>query len=174
MFNFFWSKFYLLGSGTLRRYGFIVSHPSGYIYFASSLVTLGTITNDNASTKPYVAYCWHSVEGYSKVGTYTGNGNLDGTFVYTGFRPALLFLKVNDAADHWEILDDKRFGYNVTKNALEPNLTVVETDDGTRDVDLLSNGFKWRSNYYAATNGDGNDYMYLAIAKGAFKYSNAR
>ena len=120
------------------------------------------------------AYCFHSVDGYSKVGSYTGNGNADGTFVYTGFRPAMVIRKrATDATGHWNINDNKRIGYNGSgsNGVLYPNATYTEAD--TDRVDLLSNGFKVRT-VDTDVNASGSTFIYIAFAETPFKYSNAR
>ncbi len=119
----------------------------------------------------YIAYCFHSVDGYSKVGSYVGNGNADGTFVYTGFRPAFVLLKVASAANNWFIYDNRRDGYNEENDTLSPNLTAVE--DNSYKLDLVSNGFKIRGSQNAH-NQSAKTFIYLAFAESPFKYANAR
>ena len=135
----------------------------------SSVFTTGTWWY---GSEDYVAYCFHSVDGYSKVGSYTGNGSSDGTFIYTGFRPAWILQKRTDSADSWHILDNKRVGYNPNNWRLYPNVANAETTAGVR-ADFLSNGFKLLD-----SNGDwnasGGTYIYLAFADQPFKYANAR
>jgi len=120
----------------------------------------------------YIAYCFHSVDGYSRVGKYTGNGSSDGPFVYTGFRPAFLLIKITSGTTaSWYIYDSARNTFNETNFFLRPDLSNAELT-GT-PIDILSNGFKIRSsssgvNYSAA------NYIYLAFAEQPFKYSNAR
>ncbi len=138
----------------------------------ASLVTLKDNYEVNGTDK-YIAYCFHSVEGYSKVGSYTGNGSADGTFIYTGFRPAFLLLKRYDSAGNWILYDNKRDEYNPEDEALFPNLTNVETTQGNGMIDFNSNGFKLR-NTGSAINPSSGTCIYLAIAESPFKYSNAR
>ena len=119
-----------------------------------------------------IAYCFHSVEGYSKIGTYVGNANTEGQFIYTGFRPAFVLTKIVSAANRsWNIMDNKREGFNPQNDLLFPNSNTSESN--VTDQDLLSNGFKLR------TTGEGRNrsnttYLYLAFAEQPFKYSNAR
>jgi len=138
----------------------------------ATVVSLGTNTGCNSSGETYVAYCFHSVEGYSKVGSYEGNGNAGGTFVYTGFSPAYLMIKRTDSAKSWFIHDDKRSTYNVIDGeTLKADTSGAEVSDTGMAADFDSNGFKLR------TADDGyNDgtYLYLAFAKSPFKYANAR
>ena len=128
----------------------------------SSVFSLGTWTNVNASSGTYVAYCFAEKKGFSKFGSYTGNSSTDGTFVYTGFKPAFLIQKRTDSTSHWRVFDSKREGYNVDNDAVAANGTDAE---GTGDfVDLLSNGFKFRSTD-AAVNGSSGSYIYIAFAE---------
>jgi hypothetical protein len=136
----------------------------------STVFSLGSGTGTNpASTM--IAYCFHSVEGFSKVGSYTGNGSADGTFVYTGFRPAWVMVKRTDAANNWIINDNKRGTYNVEEDWLYANLSNAETQ--AIFADFTSNGFKLRNNA-SAVNASGGTYIYLAFAENPFKYANAR
>ncbi|MDP6583865.1 MAG: hypothetical protein QF535_04355, partial [Anaerolineales bacterium] len=139
----------------------------------SSVLKLGTNTDKNQSTITYIAYCFHSVDGYSKVGTYEGNGDADGTFVYTGFRPAWVMYKRTDVANDWHIKDSERASYNGMDIFLQANSAGAEQDSDAHQADFLSNGFKAR-NPYAEGNADGGTYIYLAFAETPFKYSNAR
>lgn len=132
---------------------------------------LGTNPSVNGNTT-HIAYCFHSVEGFSKFGSYTGNGSADGPFVYTGFRPAFVLLKRSDSAASWALMDTARDTYNASGLDLYPNLSNAETDD--RPVlDITSNGFKLRSTY-ASTNASGGTYIYMAFAETPFKYSVGR
>ena len=135
----------------------------------SSVVTISTGTWVNINTKSYVMYCWHSVDGFSKIGQYTGNGNADGTFVYCGFRPAYIMTKAMDSTSSWFIFDNKRGGYNVDNEPLFADVTTVE---GTTDyIDILSNGFKSR---IATDPNVAEAYLYIAFAEIPFKNTNAR
>ena len=128
----------------------------------SSLFSLGSSSNVNGSSDTYIAYCFAEVQGYSKISSYVGNGNVDGSFIHTGFKPAYVIAKRTDGASNWNQFDNKRFGFNVKNPLLYPNLTNAEADDVF--IDLLSNGFKWRT-----TNGDinasGGSYIYMAFAE---------
>jgi hypothetical protein len=153
---------------------------TGNTYWNSTSPTSTVFSVDNTggemnySGKDYITYCFYSVDGYSKVGSYTGNGNADGTFVYLGFRPAFVMLKKTGNAANgsgWVINDSKRLGYNNDNPRLRANSSGQEDDTGR--VELLSNGFKMRVNY-AESNEDGINFIYLAFAETPFKYSNAR
>jgi hypothetical protein len=131
---------------------------------------LGSWDNVNNDGDEFVAYCFHSVEGYSKVGSYEGNGDADGTFIYTGFSPAYILVKKTSGTGHWIICDNKRPGYNFVYK-LQANDDSAETS--TLPMDLVSNGFKVRSTSDSVGT-DGGDYIYIAFAESPFKYSNAR
>ena len=126
----------------------------------------------NSSSNTYIAYCFHSVDGFSKFGSYKGNGNTDGPFVNTGFQPKFILIKDIDAGNNWTILDDVRNPTNVSNFILYPNSSGAETSSSTNYVDILSNGFKFRSNHarFNAT----NNYIYMAFAEFPFKYTLAR
>jgi hypothetical protein len=135
----------------------------------SSVFYLGGDTYANYSGDPYIAYCFHSVDGYSKFGAYQGNGSTDGTFVYTGFRPAFIISKRVDSSDAWRMYDSVRSEYNASTKVLYPNYSYGE-DASTDHFDWLSNGFKCRSNNM---NVSGGTYIYMAFAENPFKYSTA-
>jgi len=139
----------------------------------STLFSLGTTTAVNGSSTDYIAYIFHSVEGYSRVGSYTGNSNADGTFVFTGFRPAWIMIKCTSASESWNIFDTTRDPSNLTTQNLNPNVANAESDasSGNRAIDILSNGFKCRGDNSAINNGS---YIYLAFAETPFKFANAR
>jgi hypothetical protein len=134
---------------------------------SSTTVTLGTDTWSNTSTKNYIMYCWSEVKGFSKFGSYTGNGSADGTFVYTGFKPAFLLMKRTDSISQWRMWDNKRNTYNVADTVLLPNDSGADTTNSSQYVDLLSNGFKWRATY-VDTNASGGTYIYMAFAENPF------
>ena len=118
----------------------------------------------NTSSVTNIAYCFAEKQGYSKFGSYTGNGNADGTFVYTGFKPAMIIMKRSDASgNNWRIFDNKRStsGFNVTDKALRPNTSDAEI---TSNIDFLSNGVKIR-NTDGETNTSGATYIYMAFAE---------
>ena len=123
----------------------------------------------NGSGDSIVAYCFAEVEGFSKFGKYTGNGSADGPFVWCGFRPAFILVKEYTSADDWLIYDSSRDPYNVAGRVLRPDSTVAEFDGrgGSRDVDFLSNGFKFRSSN-ATMNGSGAGYIFMEFAEHPF------
>ena len=128
---------------------------------------------NGGSTYKYVAYCFAEVEGFSKFGSYTGNGSTDGPFVYTGFRPKFLMFKTTTIIGHWVIVDTERSTYNVIDDSLYPDTSGSEINTIT-DVDFLSNGFKWRGVLANETNVNGQVYIYMAFAENPFKVSLAR
>ena len=135
---------------------------------SSTVFTLGASDDAwNASDGTYVAYCFAPIQGYSKFGSYTGNANADGAFVYTGFKPAWVMTKRTDSSQNWAMYDNKRDGINVIDKLLYPNGSDAEvTTGGSLMVDFLSNGFKWRGTS-AISNGSGN-HIYMAFAEHPF------
>ena len=132
----------------------------------SSVFTLGNDTGINQSGDTYIAYCFAEKQGYSKFGSYTGNGNADGTFVYTGFKPALIIFKNADSGSaDWVLYDNKRDGFNSNNIALYPNANAA--DDTGNDPDILSNGFKQRATG-SDRNGNGENIIYMAFAENPF------
>ena len=139
-----------------------ISPPTSSVFSASNL------------TGDLVAYNFAEVEGFSKFGSYTGNGNSDGPFVYTGFRPAFIMFKRTDAVVGWEIYDTARDTYNPYGLVLAPNSSGAEADVRSGyPADMLSNGFKIRHNG-GAVNANGGTYVYMTFAENPFKNSLAR
>jgi hypothetical protein len=139
----------------------------------STVFSIGTSAHVNDASDNYIAYCFHSVEGYSKIGSYTGNGNADGAFVYTGFRPAWVMMKRTDSAGGWHILDNKRaFAGNEIDVRLEADNSDAENTAGPPHTDFISNGFKLRTTF-DNMNASGGTYIYMAFGS-SFKYANAR
>ena len=125
------------------------------------------------SGEAYVAYCWHGVEGYSKFGSYTGNGDADGTFVYCGFKPAWVMIKRADGTNQWQIQDTSRNSTNPTNVALYAEASLVEEFATSTSKDFLSNGFKIRG-VDAMVNASAVNYIYLAFAESPFQTANAK
>ena len=138
----------------------------------SSVFSIGTNTDVNGSGRDYVAYVFADVKGYSSFNSYTGNGNADGSFIYTGFRPSFVMVKASAAATGWYMFDDKRLGYNPKNGSLYANSTAVEISS-TLWVDLLSNGFKFR-NAEVDINASGVNFVYMAFAKFPLVSSNSK
>ena len=131
----------------------------------SSVFSVDGSNYSSGSSRNYIAYCFAEKQGYSKFGSYTGNGNADGTFVYTGFKPAFIMVKRSNGVENWTIMDNTRDPFNVAGNKLHPN-TTGGTDAGAT-IDILSNGFKNRTTN-AGANGSGDSYIFYAIAENPF------
>ena len=131
----------------------------------SSVFKVGLNSIANADGRTMVAYCFAEKQGYSKFGKYTGNGNADGTFVYTGFSPAWIMIKRSDSAQQWNIHDSARREYNSNTKYLFANLNNAEATSSNLAMDFLSNGFKLRSSDDAQNNGT---YIYMAFAESPF------
>ena len=117
------------------------------------------------TSNDYIAYCFAEKKGFSKFGSYTGNGNADGTFVYTGFKPAWVMMKRTDTTNDWFIFDSTRNTFNETDLRISANSSSAESDQtGSNPIDILSNGFKCRGNA-GATNASGGNYIYTAFAE---------
>jgi len=128
----------------------------------SSVFSVGTETQVNQAGGTHVAYCFAEKKGFSKFGLYNGNGNADGSFIYTGFKPAFVLIKAKGSLQNWSILDNKRNTFNVMDKYIDTNSTNAE---GTADIwDFTSNGFKQR-NSYASHNASGQGYIYMAFAE---------
>jgi hypothetical protein len=170
------ARMYLEGTGA---YG-VGSNLYDYSSFTNAVFAFnGGDHNLNFSSENYIAYCFHSVEGYSKVGSYTGNDSTDGTFLYCGFRPALIMVKrIDTSGTGWVLMDAVRNTYNVMNDSLLANSSAAENDArATMPLDFVSNGFKWRTNYSdvnGASGGTNHTYIYYAVAESPFKTSNAR
>ena len=135
----------------------------------STVFSVGSNNSNNGSSDNMIAYCFHSVKGYSKIGSYTGNGNADGTFVYTGFRPAFVMTKRTDSTSGWIIRDNKRDTFNPSQTSLYPNATTADDTSGGASyyLDFLSNGFKFRGSGIAF-NASSGSYIYMAFAEHPF------
>tara|TARA_R100000322_G_C5374542_1_gene174428 strand:- start:1 stop:750 length:750 start_codon:yes stop_codon:yes gene_type:complete len=140
---------------------------------SSTLVNVNQGNYANSASHTFIMYAFSEVEGYSKFGRHNGNGSTDGTFVYTGFRPAFVMIKRINATDHWNVTDNKRGNFNVIDEALYANLDSTEDSNSYNRIDYLSNGFKYRANNSQA-NESGGQYVYFAFAESPFKNSRAR
>jgi hypothetical protein len=138
----------------------------------SNVFSLGTAANGSGTT--FVAYCWSEIAGFSKFGSYTGNGSADGPFVYTGFRPKYVMWKRTDASESWVIEDTTRNPSNVANAKLYAQDPTGEDTNATYGLlDILSNGFKCRTSH-GQQNASGGTYIYMAFAENPFKNANAR
>lgn len=136
----------------------------------STVFTVNTSGEVNGSAVSLIAYCFADVKGYSKFGSYTGNNANDGTFVYTGFKPAFILVKTTNTTQWWTLLDNKRDTYNVATLGISPNSSNSEstfnTDRGNPNMDFVSNGFKIRTDN-SGINGT-NSFIYMAFAENPF------
>ena len=139
----------------------------------NTLVTVEGNTT-NSSGVNHVAYCWHSVDGYSKFGSYEGNDNTNGPFVYTGFRPRMLCIKGVDEAYSWFVFDSARNTVNLVDKHLRWDGTDAELTEptGARRVEFYSNGFKIRASA-ASLNGNNDTYAYMCWGDVPYKYNNS-
>lgn len=138
----------------------------------STVFSIGTNAEVNTSGGTYVAYCFAEVEGFSKFGSYTGNGSTEGPFIYTGFKPAFVMTKRTNGASDWKMWDNERRTYNTNDLTLAANTSGVESSGVAQYNDLVSNGFKIRGND-TETNGSGSTYIYMAFGS-PFKTATAR
>ena len=135
---------------------------------SSSVITLGNAGDTNANTQTYVAYLWTDIQGFSKFGIYTGNGNADGPFIHTGFSPSFVMTHNTETASQWTMWDNKRTANsNLKDEVLYANGTNAEATAATESVDFLSNGFKIRGNN-SGINTSGEIYIYMAFAEAPF------
>ena len=132
----------------------------------SSVINVGANYASNGSSQKMVHYCWHSVDGFSKFGKYSGNNSTDGPFVYTGFTPSFIIVKKRNATADWTMQDTTRYFNNPNDRVLQPNLTDAEVT-GYLAIDFLSNGFKFRSTDNQH-NASGGTYVYMAFAEHPF------
>ena len=137
----------------------------------TSLLTLTAYGQVNGSSNTYVAYVWADVEGFQKFGSYVGNGNADGAFIYTGFRPRMIFLKRTDSSGSWHVFDTARNTFNPVDTYLLWDTDGTDDTASSNSIDFLSNGFKIRNNA-AGLNTSGGDYIYGAWGDVPFKYNN--
>jgi len=136
---------------------------------AEPTTSVFTVNNQIAENNDNIAYIFSDIKGYSKFGKYTGNGNADGTFVYTGFKPAWVLLKQTDSAGSWNLYDNKRNGFNVDNDLILVDATNAEAN--ATFIDFLSNGFKIRDTD-DDRNASGGSYIYMVFAESPFVNSN--
>jgi len=127
------------------------------------------VTDGSADT--HISYMFCDVQGFSKIGSYIGNGNADGPFIFCGFRPAWVMIKKTSGTDDWFILDNKRETFNEMQKRLQPNLVDVEESISTLKTDFVSNGIKLRSTT-GQYNTSGGTYIFAAFAEAPFVNSN--
>jgi len=147
-----------------------VYNPGNNLYWNSTLPTssvfsVGTSGSVNGSGTDYIAYCFSEKKGFSKFGSYTGNGNADGTFVYTGFKPAFVIIKDATNAYEWRIYDNKINPFNSMFEIINPNNANAQATS-SHGIDFLSNGFKCRGT--TTINTSGANQIYMCFAKSPF------
>ena len=134
----------------------------------SSVFTLGDTNGINQNTKLFVSYLWSEKQGFSKFGSYVGNGNADGPMIFLGFRPAFILTKRTDGgSNYWTIWDNKRDPDNWCGQKIYPNATNAEQTESTGNLDFVANGVKIRNNG-GDYNGSGQTYIYAAFAEAPF------
>ena len=150
------------------------SSPSASFTVTQNASTIGLTSwnNVNDTGDTYIMYCFTEKDGYSKFGSYKGNGSTNGPFVYTEFRPAWIMIKRIDSTSGWSILDNIRTSMNPVIRRLQANTSDAEASSGV-DIDFNSNGFKLRTTASSMNNSSGT-YIYMAFAEQPFKYANAR
>jgi hypothetical protein len=125
----------------------------------------------NQSSATYIAYCFAEKQGYSKVRSYIGNGNADGPFIYTGFKPAFVITKKTNSTSVWTMFDNKRDPFNYVRRRVAANSSAAENTDNNQDFDILSNGFKPRRSA-GDWNSSGDTFIYMAFAEAPLVGSN--
>jgi hypothetical protein len=154
-------------SAVIANSAFFSSYPNSSSFYPATDATV------NASGGTYATYLWSEVAGFSKFGSYTGNGSSDGPFVFCGFRPRWVMIKRTDSTQNWPIVDSSRDSYNIANRRLFANLSDAEDQGISNYLDLLSNGFKCRDSN-VSYNASGGTYVFAAFSESAFKYSLAR
>ena len=130
----------------------------------TNVFSVGSWGGTNYSGDNIIAYCFAEKAGYSKFGSYRGNGNANGTFVYCGFKPAFIIVKRTNTTSDWQLMDNKRDPINAMDTNLFPNTSDVDTSSSTYNTDFVSNGFKFRGTS-GARNGSGDTYIFMAFAE---------
>jgi len=159
---------------TLNTTSASASNSGSFNGTSSTTWTMGSSAWWQASASDWVCYAFADVDGYSKFGSYTGNASANGPFVYTGFRPAFVLLKVTNTTANWVIIDTQRNEYNAAGKWLLPDSAAAEYNyDALYPIDFLSNGFKLRTSVGTLNLSAGN-YIYAAFAENPFKNALAR
>ena len=138
---------------------------------SSTVITLGSGDETNHAYN-YIAYCFHSVDGFSKISNYKGNGSSDGPFTFTGFRPRFILIR-RKSGDPWMMHDTERSSNNGIRDWLTANANTAEQTYTGDLIDVYSNGFKIKYSG-GGWNSDGETYLYMAFAEAPEKYANAR
>jgi len=156
-----------IGFGNYLRLDSTAATAAANLVTATSSTTFSTYQNHHATSDTLIAYCFAEIKGYSKFGSYIGNGDANGRFIYTGFKPAFVMIKTTASGDGWFIFDNKRTTYNVMSTFLLANSSAADETNINRNIDFLSNGFKLR-NSDTSLNFSGYTYIYMAFAENPF------
>ena len=159
-----------VGFGKYLRLDDSAAEASANLVTATSNTTFSAYQDHHSTGNELIAYCFTPIKGFSKFGSYTGNGNADGTFIYTGFKPAFALVKRSDSSNNWNLYDNKREGFNGGDEPLFADLNNSESTDTGR-IDFLSNGFKIRTTN-SQVGASGGTYIYMAFAKAPLVGSN--
>ncbi len=167
-----------MGSGTFDKYMYFNTGGAGTLVPslpANSNIFTSSNPGINSNNIRYITYCWAEIEGYSKFGSYVGNGDFDGPFVYCGFKPAWIMIKSINNENGWIIMDNARKPINPNGEVLFANDAMAEqTDLSLRQTDFLSNGFKIRAGIGSERNSSGTTYIFVAFAESPFQTANAK
>jgi hypothetical protein len=165
-----WINFHV-STGKDKNAGWLnqTSASSNQNYWGNTEPTSTVFSTEGATedSGTNIAYCFAEKKGYSKFGSYTGNGNTDGTFIYTGFSPAWIMGKRTDSANNWYMFDSTRNTFNVTDKKLRADSSAAENVDSSKTIDIVSNGFKIKSSD-AEFNASSGSYIYMAFAENPF------
>ena len=151
------SEVYLNLTQAVTNSNFWITTPTTSVFSVSSSDYV------NTSSDTYVAYCFAEKKGFSKFSSYIGNGNADGTFVYTGFKPAFIMFKRTNSTSGWGMYDNKRTPFNLMNKRLLANTSGAEDTSADNGINFLSNGFKWKTG--SGWNASGGTYIYMAFAQ---------
>ena len=169
-----WSIYHVkVGNDKRLRLDSTATEASSSVWGSTTPTSSVFTQSITSTTNPIIAYCFHSVDGYSKFGKYTGNGSSSGPFIFTGFRPSWLMVKRTDSTASWYIYDNKRDDINLAGTLLQADNDSAEAESTTNAFDFYSNGFKARGTG-GTVNGSGGTFIYMAFAEMPFKYANAR
>ena len=136
--------------------------------YSESAPTSTVFSSHGWGATSMIGYCFHEVKGYSRFASYTGNGNADGPFIYTGFKPSFILFKTTNAATNWSIHDSTRDPFNPAKKGLFPSREIAESTGLDGGIDILSNGFKIRQTQGYGYNNSGAPILYMAFAEHPF------
>jgi hypothetical protein len=170
----------LTSDWNIQHHQMMTSSTGKLIFSSTGVLTSSTLYMFNANdttfepvyTDPSINYCWTEIEGYSKFGSYVGNGSTDGPFVYCGFKPAWVMIKRTDSTGNWVMHDNARNSTNPAKGYLIANSSGIE-EAGSDILDFLSNGFNIR-NTWTDINASGGSYIFAAFAESPFQTNNAK